>query len=240
MTERTEVSLREAARQNWKLLTGMGAAIVAAALFAVSTKKPPAPPQAIVAPVATGPTPMDIAVDAANAIRGHYELAGRANSADWKAATCNDTLKSYKALIDCYRASLAEIQHAQGLMRQAHPAKYPCGQEIQRVSEAYVGDLLKHHSAYVDWLNQAPPAGRAAIQGRTIRDVCRSNKKMCEGEPLLEASFSTVNDVQCTKEMFLCTPPYDNVCWINKVADRLARNDGTLFVRATGQRLPLP
>lgn len=73
------------------------------------------------------------------------------------------------------------------------------------------------------------------MHGKPLTDACRQGLN-CNAQDRSGPSFERVNAIECTKTLFTCGA-HDNVCWVNKVADRLGLGDGRpgpLSVRATG------
>ena len=83
----------------------------------------------------------------------------------------------------------------------------------------------------------------------TLQDACETiecDKPSVNAPGYEPASYARMMAVNCTRTLFQCGIAADNVCWINKVADRLGvcvrpipkiKTDSPLSVRGTGTRI---
>jgi hypothetical protein len=228
------------ARKHWPLAAiGGGGPLVILTMGILTGREEPVSsgPSGLV-PVPAEPSRSAPALDAARVIRSYYEAARGVSAADWTSAGCQDESIGFKNLADC-EASAAERMLKIGESLPVPAAKFDCGQEIERKSLAFIRAQVADHNAFLTWLTSSRAKLSRAMSGRTLQQACRQHPAVCEQRPISLTSLDVLNSVECTTDLFVCLPGRGNVCWINKVADRLRdRSNGTLLVRATGEPVP--
>lgn len=201
----------------------------------------PAPGQAKTEPSAS---PIDLeGADAVRVIRLYYPLGRKAEHADWTWAGCEDDTKGYGNLFKCEQATADLVASVAAEVYQKNPtAVGDCGKQIEDAHRKYLTSLSVFHADHLAWFIRMKSQLATAMVGKTQRDAC---SERCRGEPqegesgtpYEGANYSNVN-VKCVAELFDCTPPIGNVCWINKIASRLGigpdASPGLLMVKQTG------
>ena len=222
---------------------------VFALVFSLGCEKDPVtnPQDAPAAPTTPPPSADDAeADDAVRVLRVYYPIGRAVGDEDWRSAGCFDRTVGYEELAACIESVASKIRGYAATMPDGPLARYACGHEIETVHRAYVTAQAAFRSASYDWLK----ANRARLEPRMrtkpLHGAC-SGQKFCESRPLIGAdpwSFETGWDssrIKCTTVLFECLPGHGNVCWVNKVADRLGlgkdRHPGPLLVKSTGRRL---
>jgi hypothetical protein len=223
----------------------------------------PSPPtlsaDAPVVPAAPAPSPTKTeapevlhpeaaATDVAAVLRAVHPLACAAagSNNDW--AKCHDETKGFDNALRCAQTARAKAKAASAKL-PADGARSTCGKTISSASRGVVTTTVKMFDDLVAWLEKHRAQLAGPMANATLQDACES--MTCDDEPsdilpaYEAASYARVMDVSCTKTLFQCGPAVDNVCWINKVADRLGvacdatenKTDSPLFVRGTGGRV---
>ncbi|MGZ3442605.1 MAG: hypothetical protein ACXVDD_23955 [Polyangia bacterium] len=139
---------------------------------------------------------------------------------------------------------------------QPHSLRGSGARQIDDAVQAMLRDRAAYADAWVQWLKMHAAELTSALASKSITDACRGQKFFdtnhtlaCDARPSGDAfaakDISSVNNVACTKTLFLCGLDPDNVCWIQKAASRLetkprGADDYYLYVRATGERVPPP
>lgn len=189
--------------------------------------------------------PDDAAKDVATVLRANYPLSCKSVGAgnDW--AKCHDVTKGFENVLRCAQAARAKAKAAAS-KPPGETARSTCGKTIASASRGVVVATAKMFDDLVPWLEKHRAQLAGPMANGSLQDACESIT--CDDEPseslpaYADASYRHVMDVECTKSLFRCGPATDNVCWINKVADRLGlacdatenKTDSPLFVRATG------
>lgn len=190
------------------------------------------------------------AMEAVGALQGYYGLAYASADAYSRFAKCHDETKGYAPLLACVEE--AHRMAEQGRVRIPAAAKFSsgCGAEVEVACRGVISGMPGFLGDYLAWLKGNEKKLRPAMAARTVADAAEVTK--VEAAPIYlddkykAANFSNVTQIACTKRVFQCGPP-DNVCWVNKVVDRLgispepstnkvsgSAND-RLVVRATGR-----
>lgn len=185
------------------------------------------------------------AADAVQVIRRLYPLGQSIGAEDWKWATCHDETKGYTALLACERGVSQRIADLAKSLPPEAIATQACGRTIEAAHRQYIQGQAAFHADHLAWLERLKPKLTVPMAGKSQSDAC--DEKLCADEPHDfqpkygapdGANYGHVNSVECVKELFDCAPPTGNVCWINKVANRLGvgpePKPGAVTVKATG------
>jgi hypothetical protein len=206
------------------------------------------PPPSLPAKIA-GPNDADQTVAVLAAL---YLPVCRGNSARVNWDECTKERKSYDQLKACAAASLEDGRAATTAVNSLAKTigTTPCSQDLElrlRQSAEANGQFLADVAAWLD-RNKASIT-RVAAKGpiRDLRDEIPDEFPSFDGTKY-PGRGAHVN-IECTKTLFQCGYA-NNVCWVNKVADRLGLNckestpktsddpDHVLRERATGRVIP--
>jgi hypothetical protein len=174
--------------------------------------------------------------DAVKAIKSLWPPAQAITRADFALATCGDTTKTYDAMRACLVTTLETTATAVSSLGGATPSvpTSACALQISRAISTYAAAQQGYLLAFANWFKANEQKLRPAMRSKSLIDACRG-PVACDGfYEIPTANFSGVMGVSCTESLFTCGPR-DNVCSINKVADRLDGSSGPLTVRATGR-----
>jgi hypothetical protein len=109
-----------------------------------------------------------------------------------------------------------------------------CSLQISEAVSTYAAAQQRYLLAFANWFKAKEQKLRPAMRNKSLIEACRG-PVACDGfYEIPTADFSRVMGVSCTESLFTCGPT-DNVCSINKVADRLNGSAGRLAVRSTGR-----
>lgn len=205
-----------------------------------------APAKKEVAPETLEPEPA--ARDTAAAIRAFYPLGCRSGkaSADWGA--CHDETKGFNNVLRCAHAARALTRSAAAGLPATTPQS-ACGREVASANRTVVMASVKLYEDLVAWLEKNRGKLTPALANQSLSDACA--EAGCDDKPSefdathSDASYAGIMGVQCTKALFQCGRAANNVCFINKVADRLGvscaaeenKVGDPLFVRNTDTRI---
>ena len=244
------------------LVLGAGALFVWCELRPSTRDNAPAPPTiAASPPVVTPPAapvdageaaevlpPDEAAKDVAIVLKGTYPLSCKAAGAtsDW--ATCHDETKGFDNVLRCAKAAQTKARSVVARVPSDTP-RSTCGKAIATASRGVVMTAAKMLDDVVAWLEKHRAQLMGPMANAALSDACDAvNCDDMPNEftaPYEGASYARVMGVNCTKTLFQCGTAADNVCWINKVADRLGlacdptenKTDSPLSVRSTGMRI---
>lgn len=230
---------------------GLGVWYISRPSHAVDAQRTPAAVASQLVDALPKPDANAEARDTAAVIIDVYPKACRAAEADSKWVACHDDVKGYAASLKCIEAAVA-LAHNAAQSFKSPPSSSPCGKNVAAAATSMVTTMPLFLDDFIVWMKSNRKQLEPAMAGKTLSDVC-SGGVDCSQQPTggpgsdkyEKASWATISGVECTKDLFQCGRFKDNVCWINKVADRLdvacdpQSNKGTdpLFVRATGVRL---
>jgi hypothetical protein len=169
------------------------------------------------------------------ALRTFWPIARQMSSSNFRLAGCQDGTEGYAAFKQCLEEVRERIDEGARFTRSAVKPTTGCAHEISSAIVDYVDANEKWIMAFNGWLAANEVALRKAMIGRPLTQACRGRFK-CDAQDLNGPTFESASAIQCTKAIFSCGS-LSNVCWVNKVADRLGIGDGrpgALTVRATG------
>jgi len=109
----------------------------------------------------------------------------------------------------CLKANLPRMQEAAQKVPAEQVSQGSCGKEIEDRSRRFINGRLAFAKDMLDFLER------------------KRAEKPVDFEPEYP-DWPTINGVECTKTLFQCGPT-NNVCWVNKVADRLGLGTGKSF-----------
>lgn len=189
-----------------------------------------------------------VATDTAASIRRFHPAACRAASATESWGACHDTTKGFESVLRCAKAARASARASKSQIPSS-AAQSACGREVANVTRDMVSGTVKLLDDVVAWLEKNREALAPALTKGPLSDAC--DEVNCDAKPsesadaYKSASYAQIQGIECTKVVFRCGPASDNVCWLSKVAARLAvacdpaenKNSDGLFVRATGVRV---
>jgi hypothetical protein len=207
----------------------------------------------LVAVVAWAETPMAQAKEAVEAIRTVYNVASvTSEQPQWTESTCFRKVTGYVKVLACAER-VAAAERARAAKLQPRSSTGACAREIDGAVRAMLRGRVAEVDAWVQRLKQHGAELTKTLASRSIADACSGAKLFdakhtpaCDARPSADfgATIASVNDVACTKALFRCGLDPDNVCWIQKAADRVKTKprvpDDYLYVRETGERVALP
>ena len=215
---------------------------------------------AVTAPTAAKVTPAPRAAadadanDAMRAIVSAYPVACAAQKAESAWAKCHDKTKGYDAVLKCAR-DCASIATDAATRLPARIAKLPCGTTIEQSCAGVVTTSATFFPEVVAWLEKSKAKLSPKLSGKSLYEACGDAEGLCDDEPEESSEkyqalgWGNVMGVDCTKALFQCGIDKENVCWINKVADRLGAScepaevktspqpADVLYARRTGHRM---
>jgi hypothetical protein len=240
-------------------LIGGGAAVaaVAIAIAVMLPKSTPPAPSSAAAPTSTAvsapPAPQHpdelAAIDVVRVLRAHYKTAQDIGSPDFAIAGCNDKSNGYQALVDCSTPHVEAIKAISAKATPAGVATSPCGKELETALATFITMTTTYNIDHYRWLLDSKARLAPAMAGKNVSDACERLGKFCDTRPrnyqpkyAKASTFEPIMSVNCVKTLFQCGPA-GNVCWVNKIADRLGigerapASSGDLKVRATGRTI---
>lgn len=213
---------------------------------------PPTPPPVVAKASPAAPSegpevlqPDEAAKDVASVLRATYPLSCKAAGANNDWATCHDETKGFDNVLRCAQGARAKAK-ALASRIPADTARSTCGKTIGAASRGVVTSTAKMLDDLVAWLEKHRAQLVGPMATAALSDACDTvncEDMPSEFAPAYEgASYRHVMEVECTKTLFQCGTARDNVCFINKVADRLGlscdptenKTDSPLSVRTTG------
>lgn len=181
--------------------------------------------------------------DTVAVLRALYPPAIGIASESAKVDHCHDEAIGFDKLAACASSVAPEIVRLSKLVPAKPIATTPCGREVEGALRSYMTAHMNYRAATFNWFTEHKAELGRLMVGRTFPDVADQIKDPEPNEwsdaygPGHPASWGSVMKVECTKRLFTCTQEA-NVCWINKVADRLglsaeSKVDQPLYVRGT-------
>ncbi len=195
---------------------------------------------------ASSSTPLaldDEARDVVAVVRSSHAIACSVANND-ASARCHDEVKGFAAARKCYVDGLEVAKRAQA-KKPSPVARFPCGKSIEAATLGYLDSVVALMTDSIAWLDAHKAALTSSMAGKTFADAC-DEPVSCADFPMefdekhSGASWAAISAIECTKPLLQCGAP-DNVCWVDKVAERLGlacdsteNKPNDLRVRATG------
>lgn len=178
--------------------------------------------------------------DALRILRAYYPVGRKVRRAHSKWNACMEETQGYAAFLNCVEAMAAIAGAAERKLSTMPHGQGECGLEIEQAHRREIEATAKQHRDWLAWTQAHRSELRRRMRTKSLLAGCSldSGEPPCEGRPRANVD-PVVLVVECTKRLFQCGLP-DNVCSINKVADRLGITDAPktgLRVRSTRRAL---
>ncbi|MBI4700266.1 MAG: hypothetical protein HY744_03705 [Deltaproteobacteria bacterium] len=154
---------------------------------------------------------------------------------------CMADAKSFPALLTCVEPlEEASVEMAEATSAMPRTAVSPCAREIETAYRDWILVNVKHQHDLLAWVRKKKAPLVAVLRQGSFGDSCSRDPGLCDMPSADVQSYGPgatppVNRIECTKRLFECPWPVGNVCWSNKIYDRVTgRLNGQVIVAKTG------